>query len=97
MRCAADNPAVSRRAAQFASNEELYEAVRALAADLDSAGEVRAAAELREGLAAVNGLTDGWALLLAAVERVDGVPLAPGAREALDLVRTELRGVVRRR
>jgi hypothetical protein len=97
MRCAADTRDVTRETAPFASNEELYEAVRALASQLASAGDARAASGLREGLAAVNGLTDGWALLLEAVEDADGAALAPGAREALALLRTEVRRVVRRR
>ena len=85
-----------RPAAHFASSEELFDAVRALAARLDSAGEVRAAADLRNGLAAVNGLTDGWAELLEALERLRGGTLDPRARAVLDPVRADVQRIVRR-
>jgi hypothetical protein len=54
----------------FASADECFDEVRALIVDLERAGRTAAAAELREGLGCLNGLTDGWALFLEAVEAV---------------------------
>jgi hypothetical protein len=53
----------------FASLDAFFEAVRALAADLDASGLPDAAAEVRQGFACLNGLTDGWALFLEALDR----------------------------
>ncbi len=54
----------------FRSNEEFFHAVEDLAAKLEAGGHVDAAAELRSGLRCLNGLTDGSALFLEAIERV---------------------------
>jgi hypothetical protein len=54
----------------FDSNEEFFQAVRDLAAELESQGSHSAAGELAAGLSYLNGLTDGWALLLESLEGV---------------------------
>ena len=54
----------------FQSNEQFFDAVGELAASLETSGCDRAASTLRQGLRSLNGLTDGWALLLQAIEEV---------------------------
>ena len=54
----------------YRSNDEFFQAVDDLSASLDRDGHNAPAADLRRGLASLNGLTDGWALLLEAVENV---------------------------
>lgn len=53
----------------YDSAEALLADIRVLTTALDQAGEHDAAACLREGLAACNGLTDGWAALLDKVDQ----------------------------
>jgi hypothetical protein len=57
-------------AVTFGSSEEFFQAVRDLAAELESQGSHSAACELATGLSCLNGLTDGWASLLESLERV---------------------------
>jgi hypothetical protein len=54
----------------FQSSEELFQAVRELVDRLEREGRTEAAAELRQGFGCLNGLTDGWALFLESIERV---------------------------
>ncbi|MEW5974853.1 MAG: hypothetical protein AB1898_03490 [Acidobacteriota bacterium] len=54
------------------SGEELVQATHQLIAIFDSKGIPSASRELREGFAALNGLTDGWALFLESVKKVEG-------------------------
>jgi len=56
--------------APFRSNEEFFQAVADLMAKLEAGGHVQAAAELREGLGCLNGLTDGWALFLDSIQKL---------------------------
>ena len=51
------------------SNEEFFAALRALIDRLEKQGNIVAAQELRSGFACLNGLTDGWALLMESIER----------------------------
>ena len=77
--------------ATFRSNEEFLRAVRDLIARLEAAGHVGAAAELRDGLRSLNGLTDGAALFLASVDKVRRGPaarFAPEDQEALAAIRS---------
>jgi len=53
----------------FTSNEEFFAALRALIDRLEKQGNTAAAQELRSGFARLNGLTDGWALLMESIER----------------------------
>ena len=55
----------------FASSEELLAAVADLMTWLEASGHPQAAAELREGYRCLNGLTDGWALVLESIEKVE--------------------------
>src|SRR5437763_450272 len=56
--------------AAFRSNEEFFQAVNDLIATLEAGGHQEAAAELREGFGCLNGLTDGAALFLESIEKV---------------------------
>jgi hypothetical protein len=67
---------------RFRSNEALFAAVRELAAQLELAGDAIAAAELRNGLGYLNGLTDGWAHFLDSIERIEATHAAKFSREA---------------
>lgn len=54
----------------FKSNEEFWQAVDGLIADLEKSGDAPAAAELKNGKSLVTGLTDGWADFLDSIEKV---------------------------
>ncbi len=84
----------------FGSNEELFVALRGLISELEAGPAVEAAGELQRGLRGVNGLTDGWALLLASIETVNrSMPGDLTAAQALLLcdLRSAVRKAVRRR
>ena len=54
----------------YSSNEELFAEINLLIGHLAAAGLDTAAQDLRTGLSSLNGLTDGWALLMQSIERV---------------------------
>ena len=86
--------------ASFRSNEEFFQAVRDLMAKLEAGGHHQAAAELREGFRCLNGLTDGWALFLESIERVQATEskrFAPDDRKALEAIRAAAHAAVYRR
>jgi hypothetical protein len=56
--------------ASFRTNEEFFQAARDLVSRLERKGHREAAAALRDGFGCLNGLTDGWALFLEAIEDV---------------------------
>jgi hypothetical protein len=79
---------------QFASFDELFQFIRSLIEQLESAGHTDAATPLRDGYAALNGLTDGWAMLLegiASARKLDKT-MSPELRSQL----AELQAVVRK-
>jgi hypothetical protein len=84
----------------FGSNEEFFQAVDELAAKLELNGCQRAAVALRDGLGCLNGLTDGWALLL---ESIDGIlatksgEIDVAERHALKAIRAAVFEIVHRR
>lgn len=51
----------------YSSNEDLFQHIRDLATQLQSQDQVAAAQLLTEGLSSINGLTDGWALLIDSI------------------------------
>ncbi|MBN8530990.1 MAG: hypothetical protein J0L97_03905 [Alphaproteobacteria bacterium] len=51
----------------YSSNEELFQHIRDLAAQLQHDGQAAASQSLKEGLSSFNGLTDGWALLTESI------------------------------
>jgi hypothetical protein len=57
----------------FQSNEEFFKAVTDLVTRLERGGHERAAAELRAGLGYLNGLTDGAALFLDSIAKVQAI------------------------
>jgi hypothetical protein len=57
----------------FASSQELLDSVTNLMTRLEAGGHAQAAIELREGQRCLNGLTDGWALFLDAIEKVEAM------------------------
>lgn len=82
------------------SSEELFHAVRDLIAELEAGGHPQAAATLREGFGCLNGLTDGWALFLESIEKVQATEAKNLAQEnlkALEAIRAAAHGVVYRR
>ena len=84
----------------FQSNEEFFQAVRDLVARLEVKGQHEAAAELRRGLGCLNGLTDGWALLLESIESVGGRAsgrLDPAEKRELERIRDAAHRAVYRR
>ncbi len=54
---------------QFHSTEEFLATLRGLMDRIEKQGNTAAAQELRSGFACLNGLTDGWALLVESMER----------------------------
>jgi hypothetical protein len=83
-----------------AHDRVLVSAVEDLAARLAGAGLAGAGEELRRGVGLLNGPTDGWALLLESIERVDrayGRRMAPEDRKALASLRANVRALLHRR
>lgn len=86
--------------APFQSSEEFLAAVKALMTRLRTAGHEDAVAELKQGFKYMNGMADGWALLLSSIDTVQakfGPRFAPEEREALLAIRTEVYSNVSRR
>lgn len=84
---------------QFSSYEECFAAVTTMIARLEALGLHGAADEMRSGYGCLNGLTDGWALFLEAIERVwerEKAGLSPADRKALKTLRAEVRRIVHR-
>ena len=84
----------------FQSNEEYFEAVAALIGKLELGGHQQAADDLRGGYRCLNGLTDGWALFLESVERVQASQAKRFSREdqqALEVIRAAAHKSVYRR
>ena len=89
-----------RAIAALRSSDEFFRAVDALIARLDAAGHHQAASELRNGLGCLNGLTDGSALFLDAIEKVQATESKQFAREdqqALETIRARVHVAVYRR
>ena len=83
----------------FSSNEEFFQAVRDLIARLEATGHPQAAAELRSGFGCLNGLTDGAALFLESIEKVQASVdrFDRDDRQALEAIRTAVHKAVYRR
>ena len=56
---------------KITSNEELFEAIRALQHSLSASGHDHAAREIAEGFSCLNGLTDGWVALMEALDKAN--------------------------
>ena len=84
----------------FQSNEEYFRAVDDLIARLELGGHRQAADELRDGYRCLNGLTDGCALFLEAVERVQATRsdrFGGEDQQALEAIRAAAHKAVYRR
>ena len=89
-----------RRMASFGSTDEFFETVAQLTAKLEMHGHADAAAELRSGFGCLNGLTDGWALFLESIDKVQASQanqFDDDEREALGNIRTVAYSAVYRR
>jgi hypothetical protein len=53
----------------FKSSEEFFSALRDLIERIEKQGNAVAAQELRNGFSCLNGLTDGWALLMESISK----------------------------
>ena len=51
----------------YKSNDKFFQALRNLIHRVEQQGNIGAAQQLREGLSCLNGLTDGWALLMESI------------------------------
>ncbi len=83
----------------YKSNEEFFQSVYDLASSLKHNGHEREADILNNGMAALNGLTDGWALLLGAVREVESnaAVLTDSEKEAIRTIHDAVYQVVYRR
>jgi hypothetical protein len=54
---------------KYSSVFEFYDDLNDLMKRMEGSGNTEAAAEIREGLSCINGLTDGWALLMEHLEK----------------------------
>jgi len=82
---------------EYASNEEFFDALRGLIRRAEEQGNASAARELREGMSCLNGLTDGWAMLLQSIDksiREDTGRLGPAEMTELKAMRRSLRNFV---
>jgi hypothetical protein len=84
----------------FQSNAEFFAALDGLVADLERTGNVTAAERLKAGKRCLNGLTDGWGLLLESLDSVldtDASTVNRAQRQLLEDMREAVEGVIRRR
>ena len=84
----------------FASNEHFFQAVRDLIVRLETEGHQQAAADMKAGFGCLNGLTDGAALFLESIEKVQASWVDRLAREdrlALEAIRAAVHRAVYRR
>ena len=54
----------------YASNQAYFEELEDLAARMERSCHVEASAEVRRGISCVNGLTDGWVMLMDSLDLV---------------------------
>lgn len=77
----------------FQSSEEFLHAVKELMTRLRASGHEDAIAELKKGFKHMNGMPDGWALLLSSIDTVHatfGPRFAPEDRDALLAIHAEV-------
>ena len=56
---------------EYKDNQEFFTDVQALQKELENNGEFEAAKEIKEGIGLINGLTDGWAMFLESLNKVN--------------------------
>ena len=83
----------------FANNDELFDAFRNTADRIEKDGNQNAADELRNGFSGLNGLTDGWAMLMESIQKVlqTGGNISEGNRTDLTTILQTVKGIVHRR
>jgi hypothetical protein len=54
----------------YSSNEEFFQAITNLMDRMRQSGYTEAEQEIRQGYGCLNGLTDGWGMLLDSIEKV---------------------------
>jgi hypothetical protein len=84
----------------FQSTAEFFEFAESFMERLRSEGHTQAAVDLLDGYRCLNGLTDGWALFLEAVEKMQGavaLGLDPRDRADLEALRAAAHKAVYRR
>lgn len=54
---------------EYKSNDEFLQALDDLINRVEKRGNIAAAQQLREGFSCLNGLTDGWVLLLESIDK----------------------------
>ena len=84
---------------RFNSNHEFFDTLSGLIGELRGA-HAAAATELDRGFRCVNGLTDGWALLLESIQNVESKHssnLSQGQRDTLKDLRAAAHSLVYRR
>ena len=83
----------------YKSNEEFFQSVYDLASSLQRNGHEREADVLNNGMAALNGLTDGWAQLLDAVREVESnaTVLTDAEKQAIGTIHDAVYQAVHRR
>jgi hypothetical protein len=77
----------------FQSSEEFLHAVKELMTRLRASGHDDAIAELKKGFKYMNGMADGWALLLSSIDTVHAnfaPKFAPEDRDALAVIHAEV-------
>ena len=56
---------------EYKDNQEFFNDVQVLQNELENNGEFEAAKEIKEGIGLINGLTDGWAMFLESLNKVN--------------------------
>lgn len=82
---------------EYKSNEEFFQAFERLVLRIHDSGQTRAADCLRKGFSCLNGLTDGWALLMESIETTlseDEAGLTPEDTAELEEMFTVVKKVV---
>ena len=85
---------------EFKSNDDFFQAVRDLIHRLEKQGNLNAAQMLRAGFSCLNGLTDGWALLMESIDKTiseNRGKIAPNdVSELQDMLKAVRKAVYRR-
>lgn len=84
---------------EYQSNTYLFEAIKRLKGSLSSSGNEESDELLAEGMSSLNGLTDGWALLLESINTViknHSVTLSEQQNAELNKIRSAVHKMVYR-
>jgi len=84
---------------EYQSNTYLFEAIKQLKDSLSSSGNEDSDELITEGMSSLNGLTDGWALLLESINTViknHSITLSEQQNVELNKIRSEVHKMVYR-